>query len=79
MDHVFHELHLGVQPLPFKNMKDTYAMINGRGYPDTVEYCGARCATPRRPTMDNTESSQPIHALITAHHRGSAYCCDCRT
>ena len=36
MDHVFHELHLGVQPLPFKNMKDTYAMINGRGYPDTV-------------------------------------------
>ena len=36
MDHVFHELHLGVQPLPFKEMKDTYPMINGRGYPDTV-------------------------------------------
>jgi FtsP/CotA-like multicopper oxidase with cupredoxin domain len=36
MDHVFHEVHLGVQPLPFANMKDTYAMINGRGYPDTV-------------------------------------------
>jgi len=35
-DHVFHEVHLGVQPLPFANMKDTYAMINGRGYPDTV-------------------------------------------
>ncbi len=36
MDHVFHEVHLGVQPLPFANMKDTYSMINGRGYPDTV-------------------------------------------
>ena len=36
IDHVFHELHLGVQPLPFANMMDTYAMINGRGYPDTV-------------------------------------------
>jgi len=36
MDHVFHELHLGVQPLPFANMRDTYAMINGRGYPDTI-------------------------------------------
>lgn len=36
MDHVFHEVHLGVQPLPFANMKDTYAMINGRGYPDSV-------------------------------------------
>jgi FtsP/CotA-like multicopper oxidase with cupredoxin domain len=36
MDHVFHELHLGIQPLPFANMRDTYPMINGRGYPDTV-------------------------------------------
>ena len=36
MDHNFHELHLGVQPLPFAEMKDTYAMLNGRGYPDTV-------------------------------------------
>jgi FtsP/CotA-like multicopper oxidase with cupredoxin domain len=35
-DHVYHELHLGVQPLPFADMRDTYAMINGRGYPDTV-------------------------------------------
>jgi FtsP/CotA-like multicopper oxidase with cupredoxin domain len=35
-DHVFHEKHIGIQPLPFANMKDTYPMINGRGYPDTV-------------------------------------------
>ena len=34
-DHVFHEEHVGVQPLPFA-MKETYPMINGRGYPDTI-------------------------------------------
>ena len=70
MDHVFHELHLGVQPLPFKNMKDTYPMINGRGYPDTVktdplpppaekvDYLGAQ----NKPA----ESSQPVNSLVTA-------------
>jgi FtsP/CotA-like multicopper oxidase with cupredoxin domain len=36
MDPVFHDLHLGVQPLPFANLLDTYPMLNGRGYPDTV-------------------------------------------
>ena len=70
MDHVFHELHLGVQPLPFKNMKDTYPMINGRGYPDTVN------AAPLDPPTEKAdyllaqnkvaESSQPINALVTA-------------
>jgi FtsP/CotA-like multicopper oxidase with cupredoxin domain len=70
MDHVFHELHLGVQPLPFKDMKDDYPMINGRGYPDTVnpnplpapaekvDYLTAQ----NRPA----ESSQPVNSLITA-------------
>jgi len=72
MDHVFHELHLGVQPLPFKNMKDTYAMINGRGYPDTVN------PDPLPPPAEKIDflegsgytqpitSSQPINALIKA-------------
>ncbi len=36
MDGVFHERHIAVQPLPFATMKDTYAMFNGRGYPDTI-------------------------------------------
>lgn len=67
MDHVFHELHLGVQPLPFKNMKDTYPMINGRGYPDTanpgplpspVDEVGA--------SINNDNISQPVSALVTA-------------
>jgi FtsP/CotA-like multicopper oxidase with cupredoxin domain len=70
MDHVFHELHLGVQPLPFANMRDTYPMINGRGYPDTVnpaelppptekvEFLAAQGAV--------AASSQPINSLVTA-------------
>jgi FtsP/CotA-like multicopper oxidase with cupredoxin domain len=70
MDHVFHELHLGVQPLPFKNMKDTYPMINGRGYPDTVN------TAPLDPPAEKVDflsaqnqpaqSSQPINSLVTA-------------
>ena len=32
----FHDASLGVQPLPFALMDDKYPMINGRGYPDTV-------------------------------------------
>ena len=35
-DHVFHEEHIGVQPLPFAARTSTYTLINGRGYPDTV-------------------------------------------
>ena len=34
-DSKFHEDHINVQPLPFALMRDTYHMINGRGYPDT--------------------------------------------
>jgi len=35
-DPVFHDEHIAVQPLPFAAMEDKYAMLNGRGYPDTV-------------------------------------------
>lgn len=67
-DPVFHDLHLGVQPLPFANMKDTYPLLNGRGYPDTVnpnplpapaEKIAAGYATAN-------ESSQPVSSLVTA-------------
>lgn len=70
MDHVFHDLHLGVQPLPFANMRDTYPMINGRGYPDTVN------PAELDPPVDKVNflvaqgaaasSSQPINSLVTA-------------
>jgi FtsP/CotA-like multicopper oxidase with cupredoxin domain len=35
-DRFFHEQHIAVQPLPFSTLHDDYPMINGRGYPDTV-------------------------------------------
>ena len=35
-DPAFHDASLTVQPLPFAEMRDKYAMLNGRGYPDTV-------------------------------------------
>jgi FtsP/CotA-like multicopper oxidase with cupredoxin domain len=35
-DPAFHDASLTVQPLPFALMQDKYPMLNGRGYPDTV-------------------------------------------
>jgi FtsP/CotA-like multicopper oxidase with cupredoxin domain len=35
-DPVFHDASMNTQPLPFANMNDRYAMLNGRGYPDTA-------------------------------------------
>jgi FtsP/CotA-like multicopper oxidase with cupredoxin domain len=61
MDHEFHELHLGVQPLPFAAMRGTYALINGRAYPDTVN--GA--ALPAASGNMRGVPSQPLSALVT--------------
>ncbi len=36
-DPLFHDASEGVQPLPFATLNDTYPVINGRGYPDTIE------------------------------------------
>ena len=36
LDHNFHDASEAVQPLPFAEMRDTYTLFNGRGYPDTV-------------------------------------------
>jgi FtsP/CotA-like multicopper oxidase with cupredoxin domain len=58
-DHNFHELHLGIQPLPFANMKDTYPMINGRGYPDTVN----PAALPA-PDENGGIQSQKVSSLV---------------
>jgi Multicopper oxidase len=70
MDHVFHELHLGVQPLPFKNMQDTYPMINGRGYPDTVNSAALPAPAEKADVLGtsvvDTASSQPINSLVKA-------------
>jgi FtsP/CotA-like multicopper oxidase with cupredoxin domain len=61
-DSVFHDLHIGVQPLPFAMMKDNYPMINGRGYPDTIN---PAALTP--PADNGGIESQKISSLITAN------------
>ena len=60
-DHQFHEDHVNVQPLPFAAMKDTYPMINGRGYPDTTN----PGALPG-PDENGNIQSQKVSSLITA-------------
>lgn len=39
-DPAFHDASISVQPLPFALMDDRYPLINGRGYPDTLEAVG---------------------------------------
>ena len=67
LDPDFHDASWFVQPLPFAEMRDRYPVINGRGYPDTVN-TGAM-AQPmdggedlNGPTVD----SQIEHSLVTA-------------
>jgi len=62
-DSNFHDLHLAVQPLPFAEMYDNYPMLNGRGYPDTVNPAVLSTTNP------NGESfpSQPVNTIITAN------------
>ncbi len=60
----FHDASLTVQPLPFALMDDRYPMLNGRGYPDTVNpnaivNTASDEGFPDRP-------SQKINTLITA-------------
>jgi FtsP/CotA-like multicopper oxidase with cupredoxin domain len=59
VDHLFHEASINAQPLPFVDMKDTYPLLNGRGYPDTIDPA----------VLNNTENnypSQPLPSLIEA-------------
>jgi FtsP/CotA-like multicopper oxidase with cupredoxin domain len=57
----FHDASETVQPLPFAMMKDKYSMLNGRGYPDTVN------PNPLpAPAENGGKVSQEISALIEA-------------
>lgn len=60
----FHDASMTVQPLPFANMRDRYAMLNGRGYPDTVDADGLPPGAAQ--DANGGVDSQPIDALITA-------------
>jgi hypothetical protein len=62
-DPVFHDEHIAVQPLPFALMKDKYGMINGRGYPDTIDPNVLYNTASDFGLMDRP--SQKINSLIT--------------
>lgn len=61
IDPEFHDASVNVQPLPFADMKDTYGLINGRGYPDTTN---PAALTP--PPENGEKPSQIVSSLITA-------------
>jgi FtsP/CotA-like multicopper oxidase with cupredoxin domain len=63
-DSDFHDANLNVQPLPFAAMDDRYMMLNGRGYPDTIN--PAVLTPPTRPDGTIGKVSQTVNALITA-------------
>jgi FtsP/CotA-like multicopper oxidase with cupredoxin domain len=72
-DSYYHDEHLAVQPLPFYYMRDNYPMLNGRGYPDTVNpdplpVPVGEDGEPLNANMTNMMGthSQKISSLITA-------------
>jgi FtsP/CotA-like multicopper oxidase with cupredoxin domain len=61
-DSDFHDASFNVQPLPFAAMRDTYFLLNGRGYPDTANATVLSTVDP----LDREQASQPVHSLISA-------------
>jgi hypothetical protein len=58
----FHDADLNIQPLNFAGMIDVYPLINGRGYPDTINPSTTLGAVPE----NGMKTSQPVPSLITA-------------
>lgn len=63
-DHIFHERHIDVQPLPFAKITTTYPLINGRGYPDTANPDALPQAADN-PRAASIPTSQPLTSLVT--------------
>ncbi len=61
-DRNFHEQHIAVQPLPFAAMRDDYPMLNGRGYPDTIN----PNPLPASAANDYARVAQKVSSLVTA-------------
>ena len=61
VDANFHDQHIAIQPLPFAAMDDKYAILNGRGYPDTVN-ADAIITDAGFGSLP----SQPVHSKIEA-------------
>ena len=62
-DAAYHEASYTVQPLPFAGMRDTYFLLNGRGYPDTIDTQVINTPDPLDGTL---RPSQQVSSLITA-------------
>jgi FtsP/CotA-like multicopper oxidase with cupredoxin domain len=62
-DPAFHDASWTVQPLPFAAMRDRYPMLNGRGYPDTVNP-----APLAAPAENGNKVSQKVSSLVEATH-----------
>jgi FtsP/CotA-like multicopper oxidase with cupredoxin domain len=63
----FHHASYLVQPLPFRDMRDTYPMLNGRGYPDTVNTDPNYFHIADVDGWQVNQISQPMHTLIEAN------------
>jgi len=72
-DGPFHDASETTQPLPFALMVDNYPMINGRGYPDTVDpRTDGTDGLVKFPPADGfndtyVPTGQPVSSLITAN------------
>ncbi|MBI4996129.1 MAG: multicopper oxidase domain-containing protein [Rhodocyclales bacterium] len=67
-DHVFHEKHIDVQPLPFAKITTTYSLFNGRGYPDTVNPASIPAGSDNPRAVANgggIATNQPLTSLVT--------------
>jgi hypothetical protein len=65
-DPVFHNASITVQPLPFALMDDLYPMLNGRGYPDTVNPDPLTNTAADEGYGEMNRASQKMSALIEA-------------
>ena len=61
-DPTFHDASFNVQPLPFAGMRDRYFLLNGRGYPDTVNPAVLTTTDP----LGKVQPSQRVSSLIEA-------------
>jgi FtsP/CotA-like multicopper oxidase with cupredoxin domain len=60
----FHDADMNVQPLPFAAMEDRYPMINGRGYPDTIN--PAILSNSYADSPSGGKPSQKMNSIISA-------------
>jgi large repetitive protein len=62
----FHDASLEVQPLPFALMEDRYPLLNGRGYPDTVNPDELMTTAHMEGYMMEDPFTRKLNALVTA-------------